>query len=212
MIFMTEWLTIQEAANYAHVTEQTLRNWEKRNAIKPGRTTGNHRRYTKEMIDEALEGIKKVPTNNKITIGYCRVSSNHQKDDLQRQIKVVQTYCEQNGYVFKILTDIGSGLNYQRPNFKELIHLICTRQCDRLIVNYQDRLARFGFDLIKTICNENDVELVIINQTQPDDPNQELVQDVLSIITVFSAKLYGKRSHYNAKVIKENKELFKQNR
>ena len=97
--------------------------------------------------------------------------------------------------------------DYQK-GFLKLIHLICSKQCNEIVVNYQDRLARFGFDLIQTICEENQVKLTVINQTQTEDPNQELVDDVLSIITVFYAKLYGKRSHKNEKVIKANKELF----
>ena len=86
--------------------------------------------------------------------------------------------------------------------------MICNKQCSQVVVNYQDRLVRFGFELIQAICQENNIDLIVLNQTQAEDPNQELVQDVLSVITVFSAKLYGKRSHKNAKIIKENKELF----
>ena len=91
------------------------------------------------------------------------------------------------------------------------LHLICQRQCNEIVVNYQDRLARFGFDLIKQICQENNVKLTIINQTDNIDPKQELVADVLSVITVFSAKLYGRRSHRNAEIVKANKEFFSEN-
>lgn len=211
-IIMENYLKIGEAAEYLNVTEDALRKWEQKNLIKPYRTVGNQRRYTKKMLDQALVGYNSkndLPT--KLTIGYCRVSSAHQKEDLQRQIAIVQTYCEKQGKPFKIIQDVGSGLNYEREGFLKLIHMICQKQCDEIIVNYQDRLARFGFELIKTICDENQVKLTVINQTQVEDPNQELVDDVLSIITVFSAKLYGKRSHRNEKVIKTNKELFTQN-
>ena len=211
-IIMENYLKIGEAAEYLNVTEDALRKWEQKNIIKPYRTAGNQRRYTKEMLDKALVGYdskNNFPT--KLTIGYCRVSSAHQKEDLQRQIDVVQTYCENQGKPFKIIQDVGSGLNYERKGFLNLIHMICQKQCDEIIVNYQDRLARFGFELIKTICDENQVKLTVINQTQVEDPNQELVDDVLSIITVFSAKLYGKQSHHNEKIIKTNKKLFTQN-
>ncbi|WP_236153724.1 IS607 family transposase, partial [Lactobacillus delbrueckii] len=110
-------------------------------------------------------------------------------------------YCEVNGYQFKIIQDVGSGLNYKKKGLTELINMICKKQCERVVVNYQDRLVRFGFEMIETICQANDVELVVINQTDNVDPNSELVENVLSIITVFSAKLYGKRSHQNARVI-----------
>ncbi|WP_236160291.1 IS607 family transposase, partial [Lactobacillus delbrueckii] len=122
----------------------------------------------------------------------------------------VSRYCEVNGYQFKIIQDVGSGLNYKKKSLTELINMICKKQCERVVVNYQDRLVRFGFEMIETICQANDVELVVINQTDNVDPNSELVEDVLSIITVFSAKLYGKRSHQNARVIQESKKLFSQ--
>ena len=205
---MSNYYTISQAAKYLHVGISTLRFWEREGKIKPLRTTGNQRRYTKDMLDSVLTGNKIKNTNYKPIIGYCRVSSSHQKDDLNRQKEVIQTYCEKQGEPFKIIMDIGSGLNYKRKGFNELIRLICNHQCSQVVVNYQDRLVRFGFDLIQTICQENDVDLIVLNQTQTDDPNQELVQDVLSVITVFSAKLYGTRSHKNAKIIKEAKELF----
>ena len=208
---MNEYLTIKKAAQYLHVSESTLRRWEAENKIKPYRTNGNQRRYTKSMLDGMLNGTQNIDNNQSLTIGYCRVSSNHQKQDLDRQKQVVQYYCEKNGHPFKMIIDQGSGLNYNRPGFKKLIHLICQRQCNEIVVNYQDRLARFGFDLIKQICQENNVKLTIINQTDNIDPNQELIADVLSVITVFSAKLYGRRSHRNAKIVKANKEFFSEN-
>ncbi|WP_344690033.1 recombinase family protein, partial [Lactobacillus kefiranofaciens] len=84
-----------------------------------------------------------------------------------------------------------------------------TQQCSQVVVNYQDRLVRFGFELIEDICQENDVEITVINQTKAESSNEELVDDVLSVISVYSAKLYGKRSHHNEKIIKTNQELFK---
>ena len=138
------------------------------------------------------------------------MSSAHQKDNLARQKEVVQTYLEKDGQPFEIISDIGSGINYQKKGLTKLIHLICTKQCNKIVVNYQDRLVRFGFELIEDICKENNVEIVVINQTEDVDDNQELVNDVLSVITVFSAKLYGKRSHKNAKIINTNKDLFAQ--
>ncbi len=208
---MSEYMSISKAAEYLNVAKSTLRNWEAEGLITPLRTASNQRRYTKEMLDEVLQGnIKAAKPKKLLTIGYCRVSSGHQKADLQRQKDVVSRYCEVNGYQFKIIQDVGSGLNYKKKGLTELINMICKKQCERVVVNYQDRLVRFGFEMIETICQANDVELVVINQTDNIDPNSELVEDVLSIITVFSAKLYGKRSHQNARVIQESKKLFSQ--
>lgn len=205
---MTEYYTISKAAEYLNTGISTLRQWERMGKIKPLRTTGGHRRYTKEMLDSVLSGNLQTHYNKLLIVGYCRVSTYDQKKDLQRQKDVVQTYCEKQGQPFRIITDIGSGLNYKRKGFNELIHLICNQQCDQVVINYQDRLVRFGFDLLQTICKEHNVDIIVLNQTQIDDPNQELVQDVLAVITVFSARLYGKRSHKNAKIIKESKKLF----
>lgn len=208
-ITMSEYLTISEAAEYLKVAQITLRRWEKSGKIKPFKTTGGQRRYTKEMLDSVLTGTQTPQrVSQKLAIGYCRVSSNHQKEDLKRQKQVVENYLEKLGQPFKIITDTGSGLNYKRKGLNELIHLVSTNQCDKIIVNYQDRLVRFGFEILESLCREHDVEIIVINQSENVDANQELVDDVLSVITVFSAKLYGKRSHKNAKIIRENKNLF----
>ena len=211
-IQMNDYMTISQAATYLNVRQETLRRWEKLGKIQPYRTNGNQRRYTKEMLDAVLNGDhQQTNVNQKLTIGYCRVSSNNQQEDLNRQIHVVQTYCENQGKPFRIIKDQGSGLNYKRPGFQKLIKAICHQECDKIVINYQDRLARFGFDLIRLICQEHHVELIVLNQTQIEDPNQELVEDVLSLITVFSAKLYGRRSHKNVKIVKTNEELFTKN-
>lgn len=209
---MPEYLRIGQASKYLGVSTSSLRNWEHDGLITPIKTKSNQRRYTKAMLDSLIknqDSDAKRPFKH-LTIGYCRVSSNHQKDDLKRQIDVVSQFCVANGCQFKIIQDIGSGLNYKKKGLRELMNIICHKQCERVVVNYQDRLVRFGFDLIQEICQANQVDLIVINQTNTDDPNQELVQDVLSIITVFSAKLYGERSHKNAKIIKANKEFFSQ--
>ena len=134
-----------------------------------------------------------------MTIGYCRVSSAGQKDDLIRQEQVVTNYCEQNGYKFKIIKDIGSGINYSKKGFQELIRLICNGDIERIVISYKDRLVIFGYELI---------EIEIINSTTEESNETELVKDVLSIITVFSSKLYGKRSHKNKNIVEANKRLF----
>ena len=207
---MQKYLSIGQASKYLNVSIPTLRDWEKKGVIKPIRTIGNQRRYTPQMLDDVIVGKKpaKPVFKDKIVIGYCRVSSASQKDDLKRQIAVVTSFCEMQGKPFKIISDIGSGLNYNKKGLKELIHLICTKQCSQVVVNYQDRLVRFGFELIEEICQENDVELTVINQTKAESSNEELAEDVLSVITVYSAKLYGKRSHHSEKIIKTNRELF----
>ncbi|MBQ8997598.1 MAG: IS607 family transposase, partial [Clostridium sp.] len=108
-----------------------------------------------------------------------------------------------------VLKDIGSGLNYNKKGLIELIRLIETNQIDRLIINYKDRLLRFGSEIIFEMCKWHNVEVVIVSEDESKTYEEELVDDVLSIITVFSAKLYGSRSHKNKVVVEKNKELFK---
>lgn len=205
-----KYLSISEAARYLHVSQMSLRRWEEQGKIKPFRTVGKARRYTKEMLDQVIGDTNDKPiTKSKITIGYCRVSSAKRKSDLKRQVQVVTNYCEKKGYQFKFITDIGSGINYTKRGLKELIHLISSQQCDRIVINYKDRLVRWGYELIEEYCNENHVQIEIINQTKAitKSEDQELGEDLMSIITVFAARMYGKRSHKNQKLIAEAKEM-----
>lgn len=198
-------LDIKEASLLLGVSKSTLRRWEDEGKITSFRTNGNHRRYDK---NELLAFKRISPTIKKYTIAYCRVSSSDQKLDLDRQIETVSNYCVAKGYQFKVIKDIGSGLNYNKKGLKELINLISSNEIDRIVINYKDRLIRFGFELIEQLCQINNVEIEIINLTEDKSYEEELVEDILSIITVFSAKLYGSRSHKNKNIVKANKELF----
>ena len=200
-------LNIKEASEYLHVTKLTLRNWEKDGLIKPFKTTGKHRRYLLEDLNKLIG--KEDKRIEKEIICYCRVSTKGQKEDLERQIENVSIFCIKNGYSFRVISDIGSGLNYTKKGFKELIKLINNKEISKVIINYKDRLIRFGIEIIEQLCEMNDIELVIINNTETKSYEEELVEDVLSLITVFSSKLYGSRSHKTVKIIEESKKEFK---
>lgn len=197
--------TIEEASNMLGVSKETLRRWERKGKITSERTQGKHRRYKKETIDRLLN---KEIIRERMTVGYARVSTNEQKEDLKRQIQLIENYCSSHGYKFDIISDIGSGLNYNKKGIKQLIELIESDSIDRLVISYKDRLLRFGSEILFQMCDYHNVEVVIINSMDNTFEN-ELVDDVLSIITVYSAKLYGKRSHKNKKIIEENKKLFR---
>lgn len=197
--------TIEEASNMLGVSKETLRRWERKGKITSERTQGKHRRYKKETIDRLLN---KEIIRERMTVGYARVSTNEQKEDLKRQIQLIENYCSSHGYKFDIISDIGSGLNYNKKGIKQLIELIESDSIDRLVISYKDRLLRFGSEILFQMCDYRNVEVVIINSMDNTFEN-ELVDDVLSIITVYSAKLYGKRSHKNKKIIEENKKLFR---
>lgn len=199
-------LTIKEASEFLGVAISTLRRWEDENRIKPVRTEGGHRRYDKSM----LISLKNKRENIKLTIGYCRVSSSDQREDLKRQITQVSSYCSAKGYQFRIIQDLGSGLNYNKKGLKELIELICQREIDRIVINYKDRLIRYGYEIIEELCELNGVTIEVINHTEDKTYEQELVEDVLSVITVFSSKLYGSRNHKVKEIREQSKEMFKE--
>ena len=186
-------LTIGQLSKQLGVSNSTIRRWEHENRIVSERTKGGHRRYDLDMVLCSVDTHKK----EKLTIGYARVSTTNKKDDLDRQIQTIEMFCNA----------IGSGLNYKKKGLEELITLIETNQIQRLVLNYKDRLLRFGSDIIFKLCELHNVEITIINQSINKNYQEELVEDVLSIITVFSAKLYGSRSHKNKKIINEVKKI-----
>ena len=142
------------------------------------------------------------PNIDRKTIGYCRVSSNKQKDDLQRQIENMRMYLISQGKPFEIISDIGSGINYKKKGLKELIKLITQNKVEKVVVLYKDRLLRFGFELIEYIASLYNCEIEIIDNTEKSE-QQELVEDLVQIITVFSCKLQGKRANKARKLVKE---------
>ena len=191
-------ISIGKAAKLLGVSKDTLRRWEKLGKIKSQRTLKGHRRYNEGEIT----GLKKRNTpDNKITIGYARVSSHDQKKDLARQIELLESYCAANGWTHEIIKDLGSGLNYQKKGLKQLIKKICSKSIQRLVLTHRDRLLRFGSELIFSLCEYFEVEVVIINISENSTFEDDLVQDVLEIITVFSARLYGSRSRKNKKLL-----------
>lgn len=142
------------------------------------------------------------PNNKRITIGYCRVSSHKQKDDLERQIENVRIYLTAKGQPFEIISDIGSGINYKKKGLQELMKRISQNQVDKVVVLYKDRLLRFGFELVEYIASLYNCEIEIIDHTEKSE-QQELVEDLVQIITVFSCKLQGKRANKAKKLVQE---------
>ncbi|NLZ48819.1 MAG: IS607 family transposase [Clostridiales bacterium] len=152
-------LSIGVASKILGVSISTMRRWETEGKLIPERTNSGHRRYDKG----SLLNFKYHKENVKLTIGYCRVSSSDQREDLNRQVMTVSDYCVSKGYQFKIIQDLGSGVNYNKKGLKELIELIVHKEIERVVINYRDRLIRFGFEIIEQLCILNDVEIEIIN-------------------------------------------------
>ena len=197
---MKKYYSIHQFSQLINVTPQTLRNWDKSNKLKPHHTTSNgYRYYSHEQLNQVLNIKTK---KERITIGYCRVSSNKQKDDLERQIENMRTYLSAQGKPFEIISDIGSGINYKKKGLQELIGKITRNEADKIVVLYKDRLVRFGFELIEYIASLFECSIEVIDKTNKTE-QEELVEDLVQIITVFSCKLQGKRANKAKKMVRD---------
>ena len=197
-----KYYSIGQFAKAIGKTTKTLRNWDKNGKLKPVRVedTG-YRYYSQEQLNHFL-GLKLEKQINKKIIGYCRVNSHKQKDDLERQIENVKTYMYAKGYQFEIITDIGSGINYNKKGLNQIIDMVTNSEVEKIVVLYKDRLIRFGYELIENLCNKFGTIIEIIDNTEKTD-EQELVEDLVQIVTVFSCRLQGKRANKAKKMIKE---------
>ena len=197
---MSKYYSINKFSKILGVSAQTLRNGDKKGKLHPHHTSSNGYRY---YSDEQLNQVMNVKPNlDRIVIGYCRVSSNKQKDDLERQIENMKLYLTAQGKPFEIISDIGSGIDYKKKGLKELMKRISQNKVDKVVVFYKDRLLRFGFELVEYIASLYDCDIEIIDHTEKTE-QQELVEDLVQIITVFSCKLQGKRANKARKLVKE---------
>lgn len=192
-------VSIQEAAQFLGVAAQTLRRWEREGRLVPDeRTPGGRRRYDLSRLRPEQFRTADVARR---TVAYARVSSHDQKDDLERQKQVLELYCARQGWTFEVIADLGTGMNYPKKGLKRLLDVIIDGQIGRLVITHKDRLLRFGAELVFALCEAKGVEVVILNQGEDTTFEEDLAKDVLKIITVFSARLYGSRSRKNQKLL-----------
>ena len=171
-----------EASKFYQVTEETLRDWSKKNLIDFIKTKGGHRRY-------------KIDTDDGKRIIYARVSSKKQEGDLKRQI----TYLQKTYPDYEVFSDIGSGLNFKRPKFKWILEQVFEGNVDEVVVSTADRFSRYGTEeFFRWIFSKFGATLTICRNTKSKSSNEELADDLLAIITVFTAKYHGQRSYSNA--------------
>lgn len=199
---MSRFLKIGEAAKLLGISIQTLRRWEEEGYLLPHHKSNGKTRYY--SLDQLTE---KSISERDVTIAYARVSSYDQKEDLERQARALEIYCIQKGWNFQVIKDLGSGMNYQKKGLKMLLKMILESKATRLVLTHKDRLLRFGAELIFALCEAKQIEVVLINKGEEVSFEEELAQDVLEIITVFSARLYGSRSKKNKKLIEAAKVL-----
>jgi predicted site-specific integrase-resolvase len=183
---------------------ETLRSWDKQGKLIPSyRSKGGHRMYSQEQLNEVLQIVK---PKERFNVGYIRVSAKHQNSDLKRQYDLMELFLMKQGKEFQIISDIGSGINYKKRGLKELLRLVSTNQIDTLYISYKDRLVRFGYELIEEVCKLHNVKIVLINKSNEQTDEEELVNDILNMIHVFSCRIKGKRSHINKKIIEKLKD------
>ena len=183
------------------VTAQTLRNWDKEGKLKPSYVKSNGYRYYSE--DSILSYTQERKTKKNLNVvGYARVSSKKQSDDLERQVNNLKEYISSKYENFDIITDIGSGINYNKKGLLSLIEKINKKEVDVIVVLYKDRLLRFGFELIEHFANLNNVKIEVLDKLDKTQ-DEELVEDLVQIITVFSCKIQGKRKNKTKKMLED---------
>jgi len=187
---------IRKAAAALGVSVRTLQNWDRSGKLKAKRTPTGRRLYTQEQLDVFFDDRRPKP--ERVSIAYCRVSSQSQRPDLKNQIVTIREFCKAAGVPnVEVIEEIGGGLNFKRKKFLDLIDMILARKVDRLILAHRDRLARFGFDLLRYLCRTHDCEIMVIDDERVS-PEQEMVQDLMTIVHCFSSRLYGLRNYRKA--------------
>lgn len=196
-----ELLSIGKFAKRVGVHPETLRRMDKSGKLKPFYVSEGGTRY---YSNEQALAFGTVHTENKLVVGYCRVSTPAQKDDLETQVENMKSYMYAKGYEFEIIKDIGSGINYKKKGLHQLLDKINNQEVSKVVILYKDRLIRFGYEMIEYLCEINNVELEVIDHTEKSK-EEELTDDLIQIITVFANRLYGQRSKKTRRLINEVK-------
>lgn len=174
------------------VTVKTLQNWDNDGTLKAQRTPTNRRYYTEEQY---LDYICQGKSSQRKVVAYARVSNAGQKDDLANQVEFLRNYANGKGIILdEVITDIGSGLNYKRKKWNQLLDSIMSNEIDTVYITYKDRFIRFGYDWFEKLAHKFNTQIVVLNN--PDlSPTEELTEDLVSIIHVFSCRIYGLRKY-----------------
>ena len=193
-------MSIGKFAKELGVTPEHVRTMHRTGEVIPARISEKGTRYYSE---EQLRELKnsRTPQREEKVVAYCRVSTDSQKDDLEKQVENVKAYMYAKGYSFEVITDIGSSINYKNKGLQELISLINSNQITKVVILHKDRLVGFGFELIQLLCDLHNVKIEIIDNSERSN-EEELTDDLIEIITVFANKLYGSRSKKTKTLIK----------
>lgn len=195
----------KDFAELLGVSVKTLQRWDRDNILKAKRTPTDRRYYTYDQYLE-FKGINNVNTDRK-TVIYTRVSTNGQKDDLKNQVAFLLNFTSSKGMIVdETIEDIGSGLNYNRKKWNKLIEECMENKIDSIIVTHKDRFIRFGYDWFERFLGKFNVKIIVVNN-ELLSPQEELVQDIISILHVFSCRIYGLRKY--KKKIERDEEIAK---
>ena len=196
----------KDFAELLGVSVKTLQSWDRDGILKANRTPTDRRYYT---YDQYLQ-FKGIQTENDIrdTVIYARVSTRNQKDDLQNQVEFLKQFCNAKGIIVnQCIEDFGSGLNYNRKKWNKLLEEVMENRIKTIVISSKDRFIRFGYDWFEKFCEKFNTKIIIVNN-ETLSPNEELVQDIISILHVFSCRLYGLRKYKYQ--IKEDEEIAKE--
>lgn len=192
----------KDFAKMLNVSVKTLQRWDNENTLKAYRNPKGRRYYTHKQY-LAFTGVSSK--NNKKIVIYARVSTNNQKDDLNNQVKFLKNYANSKGLIVdEIITEIGSGLNYNRKKWNDLINDCINQKIKTIIISNKDKFIRFGYNWFEQFLLNYGVNIIVVNNDKLS-PNEELIQDLISIIHVFSCKIHGLKKY--TKSISEDKDV-----
>ncbi|MFI3283448.1 MAG: IS607 family transposase [Erysipelotrichaceae bacterium] len=193
-----------EFAELIGVTITTIQRWDRSGKLKAYRTPTNKRYYTHEQLQSYL-GQSPAKTDSRSSIIYARVSSRGQQDDLKNQVAFLKTFANARGVIIdEVIEDLGSGLNYNRKEWNKLLDRVLNKEISVIYITHKDRFIRFGYEWFERLCKKYNTEIVIVNNEELS-PQEEMVQDIISILHVFSCRIYGLRKY--KKKIREDEEI-----
>ena len=196
----------KDFAELLGVSVKTLQRWDRDGILKANRSPTDRRYYTYDQYLQ-FKGIQTEDDIRDIVI-YARVSTRNQKDDLQNQVEFLKQFCNAKGIIVnQCIEDFGSGLNYNRKKWNKLLDEVMENKIKIIVISNKDRFIRFGYDWFEKFCEKFNTKIIIVNN-ETLSPNEELVQDIISILHVFSCRLYGLRKYKNQ--IKEDEEIAKE--
>lgn len=192
----SKFLSTSQAATFFNVSPNTIRSWDKLGYIKTVRLNGGlygQRRFDISSFNGTFRQITDEQTNNNVKKGiiYCRVSSSHQVSDLDRQIKKLKSLYP----TYEVIKDVASGINFKRPGFIKIFQRAISRDFNEIVVAHKDRFSRFGFEFFEWLFQQFGISFVVLDNSTFKTPEQELAEDLLSIVHIFSCRQNGKRKY-----------------